>query len=64
MDLEDVMDKLEGFGTEKMANIYRNRGSGSETFGVSIKDRKTLQKDLKKNQILVEELWNTGIIDA
>lgn len=64
MTLTDVMEALEAQTSEATARIYRNQGATGPVFGVKVEFLKQLEKKLKKNQALAEELYATGNHDA
>lgn len=64
MDFDEVMRELERLGTEQNRKVYRRHGAGDVLFGVSFAHLNALQKRIKKDQALAEELWATGNADA
>jgi 3-methyladenine DNA glycosylase AlkD len=60
----EVLQNLEQMGTEQNRKIYRRHGAPENQYGVSFADLKKLQKKIKTNQGLAEELWATGNHDA
>ncbi|ARU63305.1 hypothetical protein CBW65_21695 [Tumebacillus avium] len=64
MDLQTVMARLEEMGTEQARKTYIRHGLGENTFGVSFANMKALAKEIKKDQELAEQLWETGNFEA
>ncbi len=64
MDLATAMQELEAAGSERNRAIYRRHGAGENQFGVSMSSLKALQKQIKTDQQLAEQLWQTGNQDA
>lgn len=64
MEFTDVMSRLEEYGTEQNRKIYRRHGAGENLFGVSSANLKLLTKQIKQDQPLAEQLWETGNYDA
>jgi len=64
MQVAEVMEALEGFGSEQTRRIYTNHGVTLPIFGVKVADMKTILKKTKKDQTLAEELFQTGNGDA
>jgi 3-methyladenine DNA glycosylase AlkD len=60
----EVLQQLEQLGTEQNRKIYRRHGVGENHYGVSFANLKKLQKKIKTDQGLAEELWATGNHDA
>jgi 3-methyladenine DNA glycosylase AlkD len=64
MDLETVMNELEGLGKERLKKMYISNGAHEPLFGVATGEMKPMSKVIKKNQPLAEELYATGNYDA
>ncbi|MEW6014576.1 MAG: DNA alkylation repair protein, partial [Candidatus Zixiibacteriota bacterium] len=64
MNLNQVMTELKKLGTAQTAKIYRRHGAGENLYGVNFANLKVLQKKLKTDQALAEQLWETGNVDA
>lgn len=64
MKLEEVMSKLEEFGSEQTKKIYMNHGVKEPFFGVKIGDLKKLVKYVKKDHELALALYDSGNHDA
>ncbi len=62
--LSEVMQELEGLGSEQQVKTYRRHGADGPMFGVKIGDLKQIVKKIKGNQSLALELWKTGNADA
>lgn len=64
MTCQEVMKQLESMGTEQNRKIYARHGAAKEMFGVSFANLYALQKKIKVNQELANQLWATGNHDA
>ena len=64
MKLSEVMKELEANGTAQNRKVYARHGVKGEQFGVSYANLYKMQKKLKGNQSLAEELWATDNHDA
>ncbi|QYR22461.1 DNA alkylation repair protein [Paenibacillus sp. sptzw28] len=64
MTLEEVMMKLENMGSEQTKQTFFRHGAKEPLFGVKVGDLKKLVKDVKKDQELVQALYETGNSDA
>lgn len=64
MNLQEAMNRLEEYGTEQNRKIYPRHGASLNLFGVSFANLKLLKKEIKKDQELAEQLWETGNEDA
>lgn len=64
MLLEEVMQQLEGYGTEQNRKTYTNHGAKEPLFGVSFANLKLLKKKIKKDHDLAIVLWETKNMDA
>lgn len=64
MTLEETMAELESLGSEQTAKTYRTHGATGTVFGVKYADLYKLQKRIKKDQALANQLWATDISDA
>lgn len=64
MELTEVMTRLEALGTEQNRKVYRKHGAKEPLFGVSFGNLDKLKKEMKTNDALAEQLWNTGNTDA
>jgi len=64
MTQTDVMKELRANGTAQNRKVYRRHGIGGELFGVSYAALGKLQKRIKIDQSLAEQLWATGNHDA
>ena len=62
--LAEVMRELEACGTPQNCKIWARHGIKGEMFGVSYANLYRLQKAIKVNQSLAEQLWATGNHDA
>lgn len=64
MTYEEIMQKLEEFGSEQTKKVYVNHGVKEPFFGVKIGDLKKLVKYVKKDQDLALRLYDSGNHDA
>lgn len=64
MNPTEVLSKLKALGTAQNVKIYKRHGAADNVFGVSFAALGKLQKQIKTNQKLAEELWATGNHDA
>lgn len=64
MTLQEVMTALESYGNEQTKKIFMKHGAKEPFFGVKVGDMKVLQKKIKKDQELAEQLYDTGNGDA
>ncbi|MCR8849257.1 DNA alkylation repair protein [Rossellomorea sp. SC111] len=64
MNLETVMQELEGLGKERTKKMYVSNGAREPVFGVATGAMKPMAKEIKKDQALAEELYATGNYDA
>ena len=64
MTKTEVMKELRASGTAQNRKVYRRHGIRGELFGVSYAALGKLQKKIKVDQALAEQLWATGNHDA
>ena len=64
MNLNEVMQLLESFGSEQTRKTYARHGVTGAMFGVSSANLAALKKKIKIDQNLARELWATGNYDA
>jgi 3-methyladenine DNA glycosylase AlkD len=64
MTTKEVLTKLEALGSESAKKMHLKHGAREPLFGVKVGDLKKLQKELKNNQALAMELYETGNSDA
>jgi 3-methyladenine DNA glycosylase AlkD len=64
MIVEEVMNKLEELGTEQTKRTFLRHGAKEPLFGVKVGDLKKLVKDIRKDQILAMDVFDTGNSDA
>jgi len=62
--LKQVMTELESLGSAQTRKIYANHGGTGKMFGVSYANINRMAKEIKRNQPLAEQLWQTGNLDA
>lgn len=59
-----VMQELEALGSEQTVKTFRRHGANGPMFGVKVGDLKQVLKQIRGNQSLALELWETGNSDA
>lgn len=64
MNVETVMQELEGLGKERLKKMYMSNGAHEPLFGVATGEMKPIFKKIKINQPLAEQLYATGNYDA
>jgi 3-methyladenine DNA glycosylase AlkD len=64
MNYAQAMKELESLGTAQNRKIYARHGASENMFGVSFANLGKLQKQIKVNHELAEQLWASGNSDA
>lgn len=64
MEFREVMATLEEMGTAQNRKTYARHGARDPMYGVSFANLKKLQKKIKMDHRLFEQLWATGNTDA
>jgi 3-methyladenine DNA glycosylase AlkD len=64
MTLQEIVDRLEALGHEKVRKLNSRNGAGENQFGVQLGDLRKLAKTIKTNHELAMDLWRTGNGDA
>jgi 3-methyladenine DNA glycosylase AlkD len=64
MTTKEVLTKLQSLGSEQGKKIYTNHGAVGTCFGVKIADLKLVHKQIKNDQQLAMDLYDTGVLDA
>lgn len=64
MTYAEVMNELKRMGTAQNVKIYKRHGAGENLFGVSFANLKKLQKRIKVDHDLAEELWASENTDG
>ncbi len=64
MDFNTVIQELEALGKDRIKKRYLSSGAQEPLFGVATGEMKPMAKQIKKNQQLAEELYQTGNYDA
>lgn len=64
MTCQEVMKQLETMGTAQNRKVYARHGVTNEMFGVSYANLYALQKKIKIDQAVADQLWATGNHDA
>jgi 3-methyladenine DNA glycosylase AlkD len=64
MTLQEIVNRLEALGHEKVRKLNSRNGAGENQFGVQLGELRKLAKTIKTNHELALELWQTGNADA
>jgi 3-methyladenine DNA glycosylase AlkD len=64
MTLQEIVDRLESLGHEKVRKLNSRNGAGDNQFGVQLGELRKLAKTIKTNHELALDLWRTGNGDA
>ena len=64
MKAAEVLAKLKIMGNEDTARVLRNHGAHDPCLGVKISDMKALQKQLKRDDSLSLELYDSCVYDV
>lgn len=64
MTLKEAMSRLESLGNEKIRDLNIRNGAGDNQFGVKLGDLRVIAKEIKIDNALAKELWETGNLDA
>jgi 3-methyladenine DNA glycosylase AlkD len=64
MTLQEIVNRLEALGHEKVRKLNSRNGAGENQFGVQLGELRKLAKTIKTNHELALELWRTGNADA
>lgn len=64
MDFHTVLKELEKLGKDSIKKRYIGQGAKEPLFGVTTGSMKPLAKQIKRNQLLAEQLFQTGNYDA
>ena len=64
MKTQDMLRKLEWYGTEQNRKVYRRHGAGDNQFGVSFANLHKLAKQIGHDSDMAEMLWRSGNHDA
>lgn len=64
MTIDQALAKLKSFGSEQTRKTYKRHGVGDNMFGVSYSSLGKMQKKIKVDQALAQQLWATGNHDA
>jgi 3-methyladenine DNA glycosylase AlkD len=64
MTVKEALKQLKALGSEKVRAQNAKGGAGSNQFGVSLGDIRTLAKKIKTDHALAQSLWETGNVDA
>jgi len=64
MEKQEILARLEEAGDASTKKIYLNNGAKEPLFGVKMGDVRKIAKNIKTDQRLADELYETGILDA
>ena len=64
MTLDETMQLLASKGSEQTKQTYKRHGAPEPMFGVKIGDLKPIVKQIKGDQALAMQLYDTGNSDA
>lgn len=64
MNVPEIMQQLEAWGSQTVRDIYARQGAGPHLFGVQMGKLRDLAKQIGIQHELALELWNTGNEDA
>lgn len=64
MTLEEALERLEALGTEQNRKVYARHGVRTPQYGVSFTHLRALQKEIRTDHTLAQQLWATGNHDA
>ena len=64
MELNEIMEQLNFLGNERTKKYYMSQGAKEPVFGCTVSSLKPLFKQLKFNQTLADQLFETGNYDA
>jgi 3-methyladenine DNA glycosylase AlkD len=64
MTTKEVLAKLQSLGSDAGKRMYTNHGAVGKCFGVKIADLKVVAKQIKKDQQLAMDLYDSGVLDA
>ena len=64
MQLAEIMQQLEAWGSEQTKKTLMRHGAREPLFGVKVGDLKKIEKKVKKNHQLAMQLYDTGNADA
>lgn len=64
MTVEEILEKLEALGNEKLRLQNKKHGADDNQFGVKMGDIRTVAKPIKADNELAKALWKTGNMEA
>lgn len=64
MDCSKLLSELESLGTEQNRKIFMRHGVKGNLYGVSFANLEKLRKQIKKNQLLAQQLWESANHDG
>ena len=64
MTKSEVLKKLESLGSTSIKKIFLNHGAKEPVHGVKVSDLKVILKQIKNDQALAMELYDSGVSDA
>ncbi|MBL8047474.1 MAG: DNA alkylation repair protein [Chthonomonas sp.] len=64
MTCQEVLDRMEATGTERMRQFNVKNGYQGAQFGLKMGDLRVVAKEVKTDHALAKELWASGNLDA
>jgi 3-methyladenine DNA glycosylase AlkD len=64
MDYQSLVQELESLGTAQNRRVYTRHGVGENQYGVSCGNLRKLQKRIKQDHGLAQQLWASGNHDC
>ncbi|MCG1010744.1 DNA alkylation repair protein [Salinicoccus sp. ID82-1] len=64
MDFQTVMENLEHLGKERTKKMYMSNGAKEPLYGVATGAMKPMAKEIRTDQTLADQLYDTGNYDA
>lgn len=64
MDYQSLVQELESLGTAQNRKVYARHGVGENQYGISFGNLRKLQKQIKRDHGLAQQLWASGNHDC
>ncbi len=64
MDYQSLVQELESLGTAQNRKVYARHGVGENQYGISFGNLRKLQKQIKRDHGLAQQLWDSGNHDC
>jgi 3-methyladenine DNA glycosylase AlkD len=64
MTLKKILTRLESLGNQSTLKLNRKNGAGDNQYGVKLGDIRKVAEEIKADDELIRQLWETGNIDA